>query len=159
MIQLPRSSPLLSLLILPALLLSACGGGGSGSAATPASTSTDPAPPATAPVVITTETITLASAYTDLVQGTINNTAYWPEWFGTGKPVDGVNCLVNSTWHKHMLISLYKDGVRRGLPDGIGRVHAGCYHAYEMHVHDVTGIIHMEADVPKSFTLGQWFAL
>src|SRR5206468_3958542 len=56
-------------------------------------------------------------------------------------------------------ISIYKDGKRLGFPDGIGRVHAGCYHAYEMHVHDVTGIIHMEADVPKSFKLGQWFSL
>jgi hypothetical protein len=28
-----------------------------------------------------------------------------------------------------------------------------------MHVHDVTGIVHMEADVPKVFKLGQWFSL
>jgi hypothetical protein len=105
------------------------------------------------------ETIRLASTYTPLVSGTIHATAYWPVWYGTGKPVDGVNCLINGNYHKHVLISIYSNGKRLGFPDGIGRVHAGCYHAYEMHVHDVTGIIHMEADVPKVFKLGQWFSL
>jgi hypothetical protein len=106
-----------------------------------------------------TETIQLAPTWTPLINGTINNTPYWPVWYGTGKPVDGVNCLVNGNYHKHALISIYSNGKRLGFPDGIGRVHAGCYHAYEMHVHDVTGIIHIEADVPKQFKLGQWFSL
>jgi hypothetical protein len=105
------------------------------------------------------ESLRLASTYTDLIKGTINALPSWPVWYGTGKPVDGVNCLVNGTYHKHALISIYSNGKRLGFPDGIGRVHAGCYHAYEMHVHDVTGIIHMETDVPKTFTLGQWFSL
>jgi hypothetical protein len=106
-----------------------------------------------------TETINLASAYTGLVKGTLYNTAAWPVWWGTGKPVDGVNCLSSAAWHKHALISIYKDGKRLGFPDGIGRVHAGCYHAYEMHVHDVTGILHLEANGAKNFKLGQWFSL
>jgi len=122
-------------------------------AAVPAATLPDPDASAVA------ETIALASAFTPLVPATINALPYWPVWYGTGKPVGGVNCLVNSTYHKHALISIYKDGKRLGFPDGIGRVHAGCYHAYEMHVHDVTGIIHREADVPKQFKLGQWFGL
>jgi hypothetical protein len=107
----------------------------------------------------TTEAIRLATSYTPLVQGTNNVAPYWPVWYGNGKPVDGVNCLVNGTNHLHSLISIYKDGKRLGIPDGVGRVHAGCYHAYELHVHDVTGIIHMETDVPKRFKLGQWFSL
>jgi hypothetical protein len=105
------------------------------------------------------EPITLATTATPLVQATLYNTAAWPIWWGNGKPVDGVNCLLNGNWHKHMLISIYNNGKRLGFPDGIGRVHAGCYHAYEMHVHDVTGIVHMESDTPKNFTLGQWFTL
>jgi hypothetical protein len=28
-----------------------------------------------------------------------------------------------------------------------------------MHTHDITGILHIETDVPKVFTLGQFFAL
>jgi hypothetical protein len=106
------------------------------------------------------EPIALAADYTPLVQGTLYNTAAWPVWWGNnGKPVAAVNCLLNANWHKHMLISIYSNGKRLGFPDGIGRVHAGCYHAYEMHVHDVTGIIHMESDTPKNFTLADWFAL
>jgi hypothetical protein len=126
--------------------------------AMPATAPTDLGPGAT-PTPTITETITLAPTYTALVAGTINALPYWPVWWGTGQPVDGVNCLINSSNHRHALISIYKDGKRLGFPDGIGRVHAGCYHAYEMHVHDVTGIIHMESDVPKTFKLGQWFSL
>lgn len=108
---------------------------------------------------VATESIALAATSTPLIQGTYYNTPYWPVWWGTGKAVDGVGCLVSGKWHQHVLISIYKDGKRLGFPDGIGRVHAGCYHAYEMHTHDVTGLIHMEADVPKTFKLGQWFSL
>lgn len=104
------------------------------------------------------EPITLAATSTPLVQGTLYNTAAWPVWYGGyGKPIGAVNCLLNGNWHKHMLLSIYNNGKRLGFPDGIGRMHAGCYHAYEMHVHDVTGIIHMESDSPKDFTLGDWF--
>lgn len=105
------------------------------------------------------ESIKLATTFSPLVNSTINALPYWPVWYGTGKPVDGVNCLISGAVHKHALISIYKDGKRLGFPDGIGRVHAGCYHAYELHVHDVTGIIHMETNVPKNFKLGQWFSL
>lgn len=74
------------------------------------------------------------------------NTPAWPVWRGGyGKPIGAVNCLLNGQWHKHMLISIDHDGQRPGFPDGIGRVHAG------------NGIIHMESDSPKHFTLGDWF--
>lgn len=106
-----------------------------------------------------TESIALASTYTGLIAGTFYNTPYWPVWYGNGKPVDGVNCLTSAKWHQHALISIYKDGKRLGFTDGIGRMHAGCYHAYEMHTHDVTGLVHMEAAVDRNFKLGQWFSL
>jgi hypothetical protein len=99
--------------------------------------------------------VSLAATYTDLVAGTINSPQGWPAWTGTGQPVAGVGCLVNEDYHIHALVSIYKDGVRQGLPDNIGR--SGC--AYELHTHDVTGTIHIETDVPKKFTLGQLFAL
>jgi hypothetical protein len=105
------------------------------------------------------EAIALASVLTPLMPATYNVPAYWPVWWGTGKPVDGVNCLVSGKYHQHVLVSIYKDGKRLGFPDGIGRVHAGCYHAYEMHVHDASGVVHMESDVAKTFKLSQWFSL
>ncbi|HEY0062008.1 MAG TPA: hypothetical protein VGC21_07795 [Telluria sp.] len=169
--------------IFPVLMLSGCGGEDAPAPAghpvteamTDASTPQDstpqaglpqagagigaPTPPTADPTLAVLETIRLAPTWTPLINATINATPYWPVWYGTGKPVDGVNCLVSGKYHKHALISIYSNGKRLGFPDGIGRVHAGCYHAYEMHTHDVTGIIHMEADVPKQFKLGQWFSL
>ncbi|MDM5175636.1 hypothetical protein PO883_00225 [Massilia sp. DJPM01] len=118
----------------------------------------DAAAPALAPAA-TLEALTLASVLTPLIKATYYVAPYWPVWWGNGKPVDGVNCLVSGKFHNHVLLSIYKDGKRLGFPDGIGRVHAGCYHAYEMHVHDATGIVHMESDVAKTFKLGQWFSL
>jgi hypothetical protein len=130
-------------------LLSACGGGG-GHDDPPPATTQPPPPPAPLP-----PPVSLAATYTDLVAGTINSPQGWPAWTGTGQPVAGVGCLVNEDYHIHALVSIYKDGVRQGLPDNIGR--SGC--AYELHTHDVTGTIHIETDVPKKFTLGQLFAL
>lgn len=156
---------------LSMFLLSACGGSGDDEggqkvaatatqlAASTATNVTNPIRKSDAPPAVSAENIQLAPTQTPLVAGTINGVAAWPVWYGTGKPVDGVGCLVNGNYHKHALLSIYKDGVRLGLPDGIGRVHAGCYHAYEMHVHDVTGILHIEADTPRQFTLSQWFSL
>ena len=74
----------------------------------PADTIPDPAQAAPAPQAFV-ETITLAPVYSPLISSTIKALPAWPEWFGTGKPVDGVNCLVSGAVHKHMLISIYKD--------------------------------------------------
>jgi hypothetical protein len=130
--------------------------------AAPAASEAQPDLIATAASVVTTkETIRLATTLTALVPATIGAAPYWPAWLGVGggKIIDGVGCFAVGQNHIHALISIYKDGKRLGFPDSIGRIHTGCYHAYEMHVHDVTGIIHMETDVPKPFKLGQWFSL
>jgi hypothetical protein len=58
-------------------------------------------------------------------------------------------------YHIHALLSIYKDGQRLALPGSIGRPSA-C--DYEMHTHDGSGVVHIETDVPKTFTLGQFFA-
>ena len=109
------------------------------------------------PTMAADEVIALAPTFTPLIKGTYHNSPYWPTWYGNGKPVDGVACLTGISWHKHVLISIYKDGKRLGFQDGVGRFRAGCYSAYEMHTHDVTGLIHMEANAPRNFKLGQWF--
>jgi len=148
-----RPSPVLVLAMFLSVLLGACGGSSDdGHAATdPPPTTTQPPPP---PVPLPPP-VSLAADYTDLVAGTIASPPGWPSWSGSGQPVAGVGCLINEDYHIHMLVSIYKNGVRQGLPDNIGR--SGC--AYELHTHDVTGTIHIETDVPKKFTLGQLFAL
>jgi hypothetical protein len=158
------------------LLLSACGGGNGdpepvatspdpvqpGSPAQPTQPSqptepsqpalpTTPNQPAPAPEPV------LADTYTGLVDGTITSQPAWGAWVAPPNraTVNGVSCLVNENFHQHSLVSIYKDGVRLGLPDNIGR--SGC--AWELHTHDVTGVVHIETDVPKKFTLGQFFSL
>ena len=140
--------PALAVSFLP--MLASCGGGNDSSrdviAADPPAAPSPPPP----------ETV-LAEAHTDLVAGTITSRPGWPAWVAPpGRvPVGGVACLINENYHLHSLVTIYKDGVRQGLPDNVGR--SGC--AYELHTHDVTGVVHIETDVPKKFTLGQFFAL
>jgi hypothetical protein len=70
--------------------------------------------------------------------------------------IDGVTCAANENYHIHALLSIYRDGVRTALPASIGR-NSSCN--YEMHTHDGGGVLHIETDVQKTFTLGQFFAL
>lgn len=153
--------------------LVACGGGGGATPATvandpPAAPSPSPNPspaPAPAPMPAPPPStdpapppdIVLAPTYTDLSATVTFSRPHWPAWSHSGTAiVDGVGCAKNEDYHIHALLSVYQDGVRLALPDSIGRG-SGC--AYEMHTHDGSGVMHVETDVPKVFTLGQFFAL
>ncbi|MFP5391591.1 MAG: hypothetical protein ACLGI6_08610 [Gammaproteobacteria bacterium] len=124
--------------------LNGCGGGGE----TPL-----PAPPAPAPEMPTRAPVPLTSGITI-------GTPAWPEGSSasgaTGPtPMAGVSCLVNESYHVHAHISLFKDGVQLAVPANIGL--RGC--AFELHTHDESGIVHVETNVAKPFTLGQFFAV
>jgi hypothetical protein len=119
-------------------------------------------PPVTPPPVIpppvtppNSDTITLETGYTSVHLAT--GTAYWPEGgSGNGKTIDGVACASNANYHVHGMLSIYKDGVRLGIPQHIGL--NGC--TYSLHTHDsVTGIIHVETEVKSDFVLRQFFSL
>lgn len=141
------------------LLLAACGGGGDSSPdviaadppVSPGPPPTQPGPPPAPPE------LRLADTYTELVAGTITSPLGWPSWVApaTRAAIGGVGCLGAINYHVHALVSIYKDGVRQGLPANIG---LGLCN-YELHTHDVTGAVHIEGDAPKRFTLGQFFTL
>jgi hypothetical protein len=57
--------------------------------------------------------------------------------------------------HKHAMISIYRDGVRLALPAFIGL--NGC--TYETHTHDRTGVVHIEPNVERTITVGQFFGV
>lgn len=147
------------------LMLAACGGGSDSSPdviaadppAPPSSPQQPPAPPQPPAQPTPPPETVLADTHTELVAGTATSQPGWPAWVApAGRvPVSGVACLINENYHLHSLVTIYKDGVRQGLPENVGR--SGC--AYELHTHDVTGVVHIETDVPKKFTLGQFFAL
>jgi len=143
-----------ALAVASLLLLTACGGGSSDPG--PVATIPDPVqpgPPTQSPPV-QPEPV-LADVFTEWA--TITGQPAWGAWVSPPNraTVNGVACLVNENFHQHSLVSIYKDGVRLGLPGDIGR--GGC--TYELHTHEASGVVHIETDVAKKFTLGQFFSL
>lgn len=128
-------------------MLSACGGGG-GDVGGGGGVSGAPAP----------ADVALAAGYTEIGSAAGLSKPHWPEWAQTGtSAVGGVACYVSGgNYHVHALLSIYQDGVRLALPGSIGR-NAAC--DYELHTHEGSGTIHVETDVAKTFTLGQFFSL
>jgi hypothetical protein len=125
------------------LLLAGCGGGGS----------VDAPPPTPVPAP---EDVTLAATYTDLADGDTIGEVHWPDRSGTGAPIAGVNCMGAIVSHNHAHISIYREGVRLALPRNIGIV-SGC--TYELHTHYRSGVVHVEPNVARPLTLGQFFAV
>ncbi|MFC0132669.1 hypothetical protein CR105_17235 [Massilia eurypsychrophila] len=151
------------------LLLSACGGGGGDSPPVVSVPQPEPQPtPAPAPTPAPTPTPTpgpapspqpaeptLAAAYTDLVSGAQNGATRWTDGSGTGAPIGGVECMGSIVSHTHALISIYQDGVRLAVPESVGL--RGC--TYELHTHDRSGVVHVEPNVARNLTLGQFFGV
>lgn len=87
-------------------------------------------------------------------------TAFWPDGNtssgGTGANVDGLTCAPGMAvnYHVHAHLAIYNNGQQLALPKNIG-ILSSC--DYEMHTHDQTGIIHIEAPNVKSYTLGDFF--
>jgi len=148
-------------------------GGGDGNSSSPVSTSpptpsdpppANPAPPANpTPPINPPPTdpappvdITLAPGYTAISDTVKFSQKTWPDWSHAGSaPIDGVVCGPVIKYHIHALVSIYKDGQRLALPGNIGRPSA-C--DYEMHTHDGSGVVHIETDKERNFTLAQFFA-
>jgi hypothetical protein len=61
-------------------------------------------------------------------------------------------------FHIHAMLHIYVDGLLRPLPADIGLDPAKGVES-SMHTHDGTGIIHMEAPHPYSYTLGDFFSV
>jgi len=149
-----RTSLAITTTLTAMLILSACGGGGGGSSsAPPVAANPQTPPPAPAPA-----DIVLAPTYTAISAAVTFSRSNWPEWNQTGTgAVDGVACYISGgNYHVHALLSIYQDGVRLAVPGSVGR-NSAC--DYELHTHEGSGTIHVETDVAKTFTLGQFFAL
>ena len=62
------------------------------------------------------------------------------------------------TFHIHALLHIYVNGLLSNLPANVGVDPAKGLES-SLHTHDRTGIIHMEAAHPFSFTLGDFFSV
>lgn len=92
--------------------------------------------------------------------GTVGNTTYWPDGDtgagGSGADVDGITCSPGMAvnYHVHAHLAIVYNGQAVTLPQQIG-LPGSC--DYEMHTHDHTGIIHIEAPTVKTYTLANFF--
>jgi hypothetical protein len=91
---------------------------------------------------------------------------HWPDGDtsvgGLGQEVMGLPCgHMDETYHVHAHLSIILNGDALALPADIGIVEQSattqCY--YSLHTHDSSGKIHAEAPEPRTFTLGQLFAI
>jgi hypothetical protein len=91
---------------------------------------------------------------------------------GSGTAIDGIHCTSNEQllFHVHSHLAVFVDGKQRSIPMGIGiapprQAQAGATGAfvvagscfYELHSHTADGIIHIEAPVQRTYTLGNYF--
>lgn len=75
-----------------------------------------------------------------------------------GLPLDGIRCEASegAVQHVHAHLQLFNHGRSVGVPGQIGIPEgAGCL--YWVHTHSDDGIIHIEAPVARTFTLGDFF--
>ena len=143
-----------SMMVALLTCLAACGGGSDHATPIMANPQMPDPPPQPAPPPAE---LTLEPGYTAIAASTGFSQPDWPAWSHSGTAaVDGVGCARNENYHVHALLSVYRNGQRLAIPDSIGRG-SGC--SYEMHTHDGSGVIHIETDVPKTFTLGQFLSL
>lgn len=176
-------SPTHRLLLLPALvtavLTAGCGGtgydpaqsattGSTPAATTGSSANTASATPTVQPIPVPVAVPPLPAPMPDLSSkpitlsfgGTVGNPGFWPNGDtaagGHGDPIDGIECNAAEAYHVHAHLTIIRDGQMLAVPALIG-LPDKC--SYELHTHDLTGEIHIEATMKKHFTLGQFFAV
>jgi len=71
---------------------------------------------------------------------------------------DGIACEpdMSDNYHVHVHVAIIKDSQMQAIPQNIGLPN-GCF--YEMHTHDATGVVHIEAPAYQRFTLGNLFSV
>jgi hypothetical protein len=155
--------------------LTGCGGGGD-SGPPPAGAQPPPAPvPAPSPTPSPSPSPTpspspsvppLSSVIVDLNDNHRVGDLYWSNGNtangGVGQTVQGLSCELNmsETYHVHTHLSIFLDGEALAIPQNVGihnQLPSRCF--YNLHTHDYSGKIHVEAPAPGTFTLGQFFAI
>ena len=78
-----------------------------------------------------------------------------------GQPVGGISCDAAGSgqrMHIHQHLVIFDHGHQVAIPGNIGQP-AGKRCIYWVHTHTPDGIIHIEAPLNRSFTLGDFFAV
>ena len=149
--------------------LTGCGGGGDSSNPPQSPAPPTPVPPAPPPPPPPGGSILppLSATIVDLTDNHAVGVSHWPSGNtsdgGSGSPVQGIDCNDPpvETYHVHTHVSIFLNGEQLAVPGQVGIVSTGpstdCH--YEIHTHDSSGKIHVEAPASGVFTLGQLFAI
>jgi hypothetical protein len=60
------------------------------------------------------------------------------------------------TYHVHQHLDIYVNGKKEPVPQYVG-INPGANYLTQLHTHDSSGIVHVEADKNRGFVLGQFF--
>ena len=64
---------------------------------------------------------------------------------------------LNLLYHSHPNLTVWVNGANILLPGGLGTFDSSC--PQPLHTHDATGVIHVETDQNRDYTLHDWFLL
>jgi hypothetical protein len=78
---------------------------------------------------------------------------------GHGETVDGIGCFTSEAYHEHPHLTIIRNGEVLAIPAEVGKTDACPQGWYDLHTHDRTGIIHVEAAAYRRMTLGQFFSV
>jgi len=67
------------------------------------------------------------------------------------------HCVYGSVYHSHPSLTITINGASFPFPPSPGTVDNGCLQP--IHTHDATGVLHIETDQNRDYTLGDWFLL
>ena len=144
-------------------MLCGCGGGGGSDAPPPSSPSPPTVPPPPPPPPASTVP-PLSSTVVDITDNHKIGVDHWPDGNsstgGKGDPVDGIPCVASppETYHVHTHLSIFLNGEALAIPQALGITNAPAGRClYEIHTHDHSGKIHVEAAASGTFTLGNVF--
>lgn len=136
-------------------LLAGCGSSGDGGSAS------------TATAGATASGVALGPAFgsMDTLPGVLKTAPPWPANNASAKlqlrlRAIGLDPLTaeGQAVHIHQHLDIYVDGKKVTVPTQIGIASDGSFLS-DLHSHDATGIVHVEAPTVSSFSLGQWFAV
>ena len=67
------------------------------------------------------------------------------------------HCVTGSVYHSHPNLTITINGANFPFPPSPGTAENGCLQP--IHTHDATGVLHIETDQNRDYTLGDWFLL
>ena len=161
----PRFGRGIGTLVFSALAigLAGCGGGGGDDPAPAPAPVPQPPPPAPLPSPPSIPPLS-SPPLVKLQSQDVGTVRQWPQsgdtsTGGQGQTVDGFSCGTSiETYHVHSHLSVFLNGDQLIVPDHVGIPSpAGKECTYDVHTHDGSGEIHVEAAAPGMFTLGNFF--